>query len=277
MPTGRVVPPATVRVGSSTSPAESGLVQTIASSSPFDNISVSITTSSKISYLAPTNRNLNSKKPIGATVGGVLGGILGLVIISATIFFCRRKRRNPSDVDLLRDTREINTRSPSPSLKEGMLSLIKSQNHFANLCLEWAARMDAAMEEAARQTERALSRAGSTPRTSSYHDTSGWHSPDTTGYKNRYGSPGRVLSPETPPPIPEDIGHRELLRRHSYSEPKVEVETEEDTLTQDFGSSVGSTTSRHLITTEEEIELERERRREEIFKQMRRVLDDDRY
>ncbi|KAG6860737.1 hypothetical protein C0995_008093 [Termitomyces sp. Mi166 len=211
--------------------------------------------------------NNHGKRSIGAVVGGVLGGVLGLAVIVATIFFFRRKRQNPPDLDLLGDTRDTNV-SPSPSLRE-----------------EWSARIDAAMDEAARQTERVRSRAASrTPHTSTYEgyrDTSGWQTPDTMGDKNSYGSPGRVLSPATPPPVPDiQYGSGEYLQSRGYPESGQEAESEEaaDILAHDRRSSATTTTtntsrSSSLETNEEEFELERARRREEIFERMRRVLD----
>ncbi|KAG6880602.1 hypothetical protein C0995_005686, partial [Termitomyces sp. Mi166 len=99
--------------------------------------------------------------------------------------------------------------------------------------------------------------------------------PDTIGDKSWYGS---ALSPATPPPVPE-IRYGEHLRSRGYSESSGEAETEEaaDVLAKDLRSSVASvkttTSGRYLKINEEESELERERRREEIFERMRRILD----
>ncbi|KAH0584534.1 hypothetical protein H2248_010067 [Termitomyces sp. 'cryptogamus'] len=141
--------------------------------------------------------------------------------------------------------------------------------------------MDAAMVEAAKQTERVRSRAGSTPHLSTYggyHGTSGWQSPDTIGERNLYGSPGRVLSPATPLPLPE-IPQGEHLQNPRYLESSEETGTAEanDAPDQDFQSSTASlttTTSGSLESDEENFEWERERRREEVFERMRKVLDD---
>ncbi|KAG6860738.1 hypothetical protein C0995_008094 [Termitomyces sp. Mi166 len=202
------------------------------------------------------------KRPIGAIVGGVVGGLFCLAVAGVTIFFCRRKRRNPSNLDLLRATRDINV-SPSPSLKD-----------------EWLARMDAAMNEAAKQTEGVRYRSRGPPHipNGGYHDTSGWQSPDTIEDKSWDESHGRALSPATSFP---DIYHGEHLQSCFYSDSSGEAGTEGaiGTLAQNYQSSAAS--GRTIIgrspveTSEEEFEFERERRREEIFERMRRVLDND--
>ncbi|KAG5727407.1 hypothetical protein E4T56_gene11955 [Termitomyces sp. T112] len=213
-----------------------------------------------------TANGSHAKRPIAAIVGGVLGGVFGLVIIAATILFCRRKRQNPQNLDFLPAMRDTNA-SPFPLLKE-----------------EWMARMEAAMDEAAKQTakqiERVRSKTGSTPRPSNdYHNTSGRQSLDTIGDEEWYGYPGPPVDHATVlPPVP-DIFHGEHLRSHSHLESSEEAGAEEaiDGLAHGFGGLTASgkpSTSGSLETDKEDVELERERRRKEILEQMRKVLDD---
>ncbi|KNZ79945.1 hypothetical protein J132_08422 [Termitomyces sp. J132] len=226
------------------------------------------TASGSIFSMATTStaNGSHAKRPIAAIVGGVLGGVFGLVIIAATILFCRRKRQNPQNLDFLPAMRDINA-SPFPLLKE-----------------EWMARMEAAMDEAAKQTakqiERVRSKTGSTPRPSNdYHNSSGRQSLDTIGDEEWYGYPGRPVDHATVlPPVP-DIFHGEHLRSHSHLESSGEAGAEEaiDGLAHDFGGLTTSgkpSTSGSLEPDKEDVELERERRRKEILEQMRKVLDD---
>ena len=146
--------------------------------------------------------------------------------------------------------------------------------------LEWLTRMEAAMLEAAQQTERVRSRAGSVPRPSIYdghHDTSGWQSPETIGDRDLYGSTGRVLSPTSPPPLPE-IYHGGDTQSCRCSESSVETENEEASCApaKDFQSSTASvttTTNGSLENNEEDFEMERVRRCRGIFERMGKMLD----
>ncbi|KAG6860739.1 hypothetical protein C0995_008095, partial [Termitomyces sp. Mi166 len=128
----------------------------------------------------------------------------------------------------------------------------------------WSARMDAAMDEAARQTERARSRAGSTPHqlNDGHCDTSGWESQGTIGDKDPDRSLGR-----TPFPV-SNIRRGEHSQSRRYSESSREAEEAAD-----HRSSVTSGRTTASRSHEEELELERERRSQEIFERMRRVLD----
>ncbi|KAG6918573.1 hypothetical protein DXG01_013374 [Tephrocybe rancida] len=227
------------------------------------------TTNPTKEYPSPT-LSLKGSKTTGAIVGGVLGSVLGLAGVVAVLFFCRRKRRNASELNLLHMTRDP-TASPSPSLHN-----------------EWLAKVDAAMSEAAKETERARSRTESRLRGSDlgHYSASGFQSPDTMTEKTQYGPQSRVLSPISPP-VPAIYRGEEHLEVTGYPETnrRVESESEEsgapiqlksgegpwDEYVEDLTSTRTPSQDSHITDDTEE----RERRREELFAQMRRVLDND--
>ncbi|KAG6918574.1 hypothetical protein DXG01_013375 [Tephrocybe rancida] len=209
------------------------------------------------------------KTATGAIVGGVLGGVLGLVVIAAVLLFYRRKQRNTSELNLLRTARDT-TASPSPSLHN-----------------EWLTKVDAAMNEAAKQTERARSRTESRLRGSDlgHYSASGFQSPDTMTERTQYGPQSRVLSPISPP-VPAIYRGEEHLEVTGYPETNRSVESEseesggiqlkpgEGPWDEDFEVLASTRTPSHNSHDTDDTE-EREKRREELFAQMRRVLDND--
>ncbi|KAH0584525.1 hypothetical protein H2248_010059 [Termitomyces sp. 'cryptogamus'] len=115
------------------SPATALIASSSLSSTTNGSITMVTTNTSSMSNHSTltASQGLISKRHIGPIVGGVLGGVFGIVMIAGTMFFCcRRKRQNRSDLNLWRARRDSNM-SPSPSLKEGMLSLISNQE---NIC-----------------------------------------------------------------------------------------------------------------------------------------------
>ncbi|KAG6844889.1 hypothetical protein H0H87_002724 [Tephrocybe sp. NHM501043] len=220
----------------------------------------------------PGSELKTTKTSKGRIVGGVVGGIFGLIVIGTLLFFYRRKRRNPPKLNLLRprDT----TGFPSPSLKD-----------------EWLTKVDAAMTEASRQTEIARSRAGSRAHAFdheySLYNGSGYQSPDTMTSKYQYGSQSRVLSPASPP-IPDIYKHAEFLS-HPEKTRDQDLDTESEASSVDLEAAsrkgqwsyIPADSLVESMTTDgdeghdsvEEGTSERERRRDELLEQMRRVLD----
>ncbi|KAG6820468.1 hypothetical protein H0H93_016763 [Arthromyces matolae] len=172
-------PTSTSAAGNSTSSTSSSSQSASSSTVAADQETVS--NSPSVSMKSP-------KRHVGAIVGGVIGGISGMTIIIAFWFLHRRRKQpNSSNTSLIGIVREVKT-SPTPSLRD-----------------EWSSRMEAAMEEAAKQTERARSRAESLIQVPASNGSGldGSQSPGTLEGRTRYGSPTGAMSFEDRPPMPD--------------------------------------------------------------------------
>ncbi|KAF8061757.1 hypothetical protein FPV67DRAFT_295251 [Lyophyllum atratum] len=218
--------------------------------------------------------NATSKPRVGAIVGGVVGGILALLLVIVLLLLCRRRRRRLQRARHLQILRGVDPGAPVPT----PIFLEKE---------DWSARVDDAMAEAAKQSERARSRAGSnqklTGNSALGHYTDGYQSPDPMNAKIQHESqpdPFAAAAPALSTRAHSDDeweSHDHLYTSHSESDSAslaaVGLEPGgapwgQDSL-DDFGRK-SATDGPDITKMDPEA---RERRREEILEQMRKVLD----
>ncbi|KAG6826585.1 hypothetical protein H0H92_015243, partial [Tricholoma furcatifolium] len=182
---------------STATPSTSSASTSISGLSADRAVSASSTSTPAATIVNPTHEKRNA----GPIVGGVLGG-LAAVCIAMSLLYYRKRQKTRLELDRLKSSKNMKTHgSPTPSIKDAKPLPKVVADSIPSGSEEWFTVIDAAMHEAAVQTERARSRADSRAHASNYSydggSFKGWQSPEAMDATRTYYRPpsSRGMSP----------------------------------------------------------------------------------